>query len=137
MANTDVTLARDIMSTALITLKVGDTVEEALKVLIQNKITGLPVVNGSGKMVGVLSELDLIRQISRFKTPKAEVFQEVIEFTANPEGVQETAPLEEIVEKLVGAKFRRLPVVNKSGKLVGIITRRDLMRLYFYRAKLT
>jgi CBS domain-containing protein len=131
----DTTTAQDIMSTKLVTLKVGDTVEDALKALINRKITGLPVVDQKGRMVGVLSDLDLIRQLSGGE--KTQAFHAPIQFTKEAFSLPPTAPLETIVKHLLASKFRRIPIVDKKRKLVGIVTRRDLMRLYFYRAKLT
>lgn len=133
----DTTFAKDIMSTELITLREDDNLEDALKALINHRITGLPVVNSKGEMVGVLSEYDLIRQISRHEKLNPKVFLEKIEFSKNPQSISVETPLGEIVKQFLDAKFRRVPVLDQNKKLVGIITRRDLMRLYFYRAKLS
>jgi CBS domain-containing protein len=51
--------------------------------------------------------------------------------------VNEKTSLEEIMALFVASRFRRLPVVNSDGKLVGIVTRRDLMKLFYYRMTLT
>lgn len=131
------TTAQDIMSTELITIRESDTVEEALKGLINNRITGLPVVDDMGKMVGILSEYDLIKQISKTPKANADVFQEKIEFSRSTSGFTLNTPLSEIVKQFLDSKFRRVPVLDPSKKLVGIITRRDLMRVFYYRAKLT
>jgi CBS domain-containing protein len=131
------TLARDIMSTDLITLKESDTLEEALKALLNHRITGLLVVDAKGKLLGVLSEFDVIQQLARHKKLKPEVFREKIQYSKNPETVPESATLTEIMDRFLNAKFRRVPVLAKDKKLVRIITRRDLMRIFFYRAKLS
>jgi CBS domain-containing protein len=133
----DNTVARDIMSTDLITIRENETLEDALKSLINHKVTGLPVVDAKGRMIGVVSEYDLIRQLSRHKKLKPGIFQEKIEYSKKPFGILPSLPLDKVVRHFVESKFRRLPVVDKDGMLVGIITRRDLMRIYFYRAKLS
>lgn len=132
----ETTTARDIMSTELITLRENATLEEAVKVLINNRITGLPVVDGAGKMIGVLSEYDIIRQVGEATEPPPGVFQDRIEFSKNPVSLPPDAPIETIIDHFVQASFRRIPIVDSNGCLIGIITRRDLMKLFFYRAKL-
>jgi CBS domain-containing protein len=131
------TQAKDIMTTNLITLTERATVEEALKILINARVTGVPVVNHkSGKMVGVLSEFDIIKHIGKKKTLKRAFFREPIKFSKKPKFIHTDTPLAEIIGLFVENKYRRLPVVDTAEKLVGVITRRDLMRILFYRAKL-
>jgi CBS domain-containing protein len=65
------------------------------------------------------------------------IFREPITFTRKVEAVDEKMPLPKIMDIFVKSRFRRLPVVSKNGKLIGIITRRDLMKLFFYQAALT
>lgn len=133
----DNSLARDVMSTAVSTLKADATLEIALKALVNKKVTGMPVVDANKKMIGMLSEYDILKQIAKQKKMNAEVFQQVIEYASNVQTISDDTPLHEIVHLFVNAKFRRLPVVNEKNELVGIITRRDLMKVYYYRATLT
>lgn len=131
------TTAKEIMSTELIHATEDMTLEEALKVLVNHRITGLPVVDRQGRMKGVLSEYDILTQISRAKRMKADTFQQKITFSKKVDAIRETTPLKRIVKEFIDTKYRRLPVVDKKGKLVGIITRRDLMRVFYYRARLS
>ena len=128
--------AKDIMTSELLTVKPETTIEEALRMLVNNRVTGLPVISGTGKMVGVVSEYDLLVQIAKSKKSAGAIFQQKIHFSKKVKTVRETATLSQIAPLFVKFKFRRLPVVDKAGKLVGIITRRDMMRIYYYRAKL-
>jgi len=112
------------------------TIEEALKVLINHKVTGLPVVDSKGKMKGVISEYDILTQISGSTKKHAEIFQEQITYSKKIDSITEDTPLSKIVSEFIDTKYRRLPVVDDNGNLVGIITRRDLMRVYYYRARL-
>jgi CBS domain-containing protein len=129
------TTARDIMSSKLIVAKEGMNVEDALKLLVNNRITGLPVVNGKGQMVGILSEYDIIARVGKGKTLDAESFRGEIPFTKVVEAVNEDTTLETILERFISAKCRRLPVLDKDGRLIGIISRRDVMKVLYYRAK--
>lgn len=129
------TTARDIMSSKLIVAREGMNVEDALKLLVNNKITGLPVVNGQGQMVGILSEYDIIVRVGKAKRIDPESFRGEIPYTKQVEAVNEDTPLEAILERFISAKCRRLPVLDGSGRLVGIISRRDVMKVLYYRAK--
>jgi CBS domain-containing protein len=131
------TTAQDIMATELITLTEEDTLEDALKSLINNRITGLPVLDKELKMIGILSEFDILKQVAKHKVLKPEIFQEKIEFSHAPFGIPPTTPLNDVVKHFINEKYRRIAVLDKDQKLVGIITRRDLMRVFYYRAKLS
>ncbi len=131
------TTARNIMSTEILCAVEGMTIEQLLKIIINNRITGLPVVNRKGEFIGVVSEFDIMMQIVNRGKISSEVFQYKFEYSKKVDCIQETMKLKDITKQFVKTKFRRLPVVNNKGKLVGIISRRDLMRTYYYRARLT
>ncbi len=130
------TFARDIMSTQLIKITEGSTLEDAIRLLVNHQLTGLPVVDSNDKFVGILSEFDIIKQIHKKKKLPSEVFREAITFSRKIVHVRESTPLSKIIETLVTSCYRRLPVITRSGCLVGIISRRDIMRVLFYRSKL-
>ena len=96
----------------------------------------MPVVDEEGKMIGVISEFDILKQIFNGESQRPTRFKDSIRFSKNSKSILDTTPLEEIIGSFVDYKFRRLPVVNKEGRLLGIITRRDLMRVLYYRAQL-
>ncbi len=129
-------MAQDIMSTELITLRESDNLEVALKTLINHRITGVPVVNAEGNLLGVLSDYDIIRQLYKHKSLDEKIFSEKIEFTLHAHTISKTTPLSQIIHQILDSKFRRLPVVDEQNRLIGIITRRDLIKVFFYRAKL-
>jgi CBS domain-containing protein len=131
------TLARDIMSSKLIVAHEGMNVEEALKLLVNNKITGLPVVNRQGQMIGILSEYDIIARVGKLKKLDAQSFQGDLPYTKQVEAVKEDTSLEDILDRFISLKCRRLPVLDAKGHLVGIISRRDVMKVLYYRAKVT
>jgi CBS-domain-containing membrane protein len=130
------TTAGDIMSTELLTIQENSSIGDAVKFLINHRITGMPVINKKGKMVGVVSEFDILQQIHKARSLRPEAFLDPIQFSRNVDSVATTAPLEEVINRFIDSKYRRLPVTDKSGKLKGIITRRDLMRVFYYRAAL-
>lgn len=129
------TTAKEIMSDKLIVARDGMTVEEAIKLLVNNKVTGLPVVDDKGHMVGVLSEYDIIADVGTEKSIDNSLFKKNICYTKDIIAVNENTPLTEIMDRFIKLKCRRLPVIDGDKRLVGIISRRDIMRLLYYRAK--
>lgn len=124
------------MSSKLIVAKEGMNIEDAVKLLVNNKVTGLPVVDAAGKMVGILSEYDIIARVGREKELNAALFKAGIPYSTKVESVHEDTPLPEILTRFIELKCRRLPVLDKGERLVGIISRRDVMKVLYYRAKL-
>lgn len=129
------TTAKDIMSSRLIVAHEGMNIEDALKLLVNNKITGLPVVDAAGKIIGILSEYDIIARVGTEKNISAAIFQENFTYSKNVESVQEDTSLTDILERFIQLKCRRLPVLDANKCLVGIISRRDVMKVLYYRAK--
>ena len=123
------------MSSKLIVAKEGMNLEDAVKLLVNNRITGLPVVNEQGRMVGILSEYDIIAHVGKEKKLEPSLFKNSIAYTKTVECVTEDTPLQDILDRFIQLKCRRLPVLDQSQKLVGIISRRDVMRVLYYRAK--
>lgn len=130
------TTAQDIMSTELLTVQEGASLEEALKILLNNKITGLPVVNKTNELVGVVSEYDIMLQISQAASVEKADISVPFNFSASVECISAHTSLEEIMDIFLTKKYRRVLVQDDKKKLTGIITRRDLMKLFYYRARL-
>ena len=111
------------------TVKQDATVSEAAQVIIENRVSGVVVVDDEGQLVGVLSELDCLQAIvsSAYNgnTPGAEKVREVM-----TKGVAVNSPGEDIVTvaaDMLKHKHRRRPIVE-NGKLVGQISCRQLLR---------
>jgi CBS domain-containing protein len=131
------TTAQEIMSRELLTVREGASIEDALKLLINNRITGLPVVNEANEMVGVVSEYDIMQQVSEAVETMKEVMDQPFRFTRGAHSVQTNTELKEILHHFLDLKYRRLPVLDSNQRLVGIISRRDIIKLFYYRARLT
>lgn len=119
------TQAKDIMTTSLVTIGPDSTVHRAVNLLANHDITGIPVVDKENKVLGILSEKDVLclmredegiadRPVSEFMTTPAITFD-----------VSEN--VNDICECLATYHFRRVPV-TENGKLVGIVSRRDILR---------
>ncbi|KAG5238888.1 CBS domain-containing protein [Salix suchowensis] len=133
--------------------KANTTVDDAMEALVEKRITGFPVIDDDWKLVGVVSDYDLLVLgfISGSCQNDTDLFPDVDSswktfnelqklliknngkvvgdlMTPNPLVVYETTNLEDAVRLLLETKYRRLPVVDNDGKLVGIVTRGDIVR---------
>ena len=140
-------LARDIMHQAVISIPQTATVHDAVRLMVARRISGLVVVDQHGKLVGMLTESDLLRRAEIGTEPhhsklvaclrgpgrEAEDYlrthaQLVSDLMHSPvTAVSPDATLDEIVGAMEKHKVRRVPVVEK-GVPVGIISRADLLR---------
>lgn len=107
-----------------ITLPVNATIGDAIRLMRENRIGGIPIVDKNQKLVGILTNRDL-RFEDNFKRKVHEVMTKENLITA-PEGT-DLKKAEIIFRK---HRIEKLPVVNKSGKLIGLITYRDILQLY-------
>lgn len=143
-------LAREIMSREVISISPEEKVDEAARILVENKISGLPVVDANNHVVGIITEKDLIIRASELKVPFYVTLFDSIIFLENPIRfnndvkkyiatqvkdamtrkvfvVEEDTPVSEIVEIMQKRAINRVPVV-RNDKLVGIITRNDILK---------
>ncbi|MBI1344097.1 MAG: IMP dehydrogenase [Terrimonas sp.] len=106
-----------------ITLQPTQSIADALRLMKENKIGGIPIVDKDGKLVGILTNRDL-----RFEVDPKKKVSEVMtkeNLIIAPEGT-DLKKAEKILQK---HKIEKLPVVSKSGKLIGLITYRDILQL--------
>jgi IMP dehydrogenase len=106
-----------------ITLEVNATIGDALNLMKENKIGGIPIVDKGNKLVGILTNRDL-----RFETDRKRKVSEVMtkeNLIIAPEGT-DLRKAEKILRQY---KIEKLPVVSKQGKLIGLITYRDILQL--------
>src|SRR5688572_14543848 len=109
-----------------ITLHEDATIGDALKLMRENKIGGIPILDKQEKLAGILTNRDL-----RFEEDRKRKISEVMtkeNLITAPEGT-DLKKAEKILRKY---KIEKLPVVNKSGKLIGLITYRDILQLYSF-----
>jgi len=117
--------AKDIMKENVVSVSRDTPVEEALELLLAHEISGVPVVKGDMTMVGIVTEKDLLGLLFG---PQGVKEKTVEEFMTQPAvHFEENESLEEICECLDKVTFRRVPV-TKEGKVVGIISRPDIIR---------
>jgi IMP dehydrogenase len=106
-----------------ITLNEDAVVSQALRIMGENKIGGIPIVNKAGKLIGILTNRDL-RFEKNLKRKVTEIMT-VENLRTAPKGT-DLKQAEKILEKF---KIEKLPVVDNAGKLVGLITYKDILKV--------
>ena len=101
-------------------------VSDVALAIISGEVSGIPVIDGNKKVVGVVTEFDIIRAIKKGMNIKDITTEEIM--TKNPITVNEDTNINDIIDILETRHFIRVPVVDKNGKLVGIVSRRDILK---------
>lgn len=114
------------MTTDVIIVQEDTTIYDAMKILRDNNITGMPVVTDDMRVIGIVSEKDLIKlmYITNHPRPlvKEVMTKEVVSFDEKDDFV-------EVAECLINNNFRRVPILS-GNKLIGIITRNDVIKCF-------
>ena len=103
-------------------------VVEAMTMLLETKVSGAPVVDDSGKLLGVLSEVDLLKVVEQDSYYDEGVGLAGDYMHAPAETVSDTMDIYALTELFLKDRRRRYPVVDEDGQLVGQISRRDVLR---------
>lgn len=113
-----------IMTTDLVTVRADASIEEAIETLLNQQISGLPVTDDDGRLVGVITEFALLAVTydNRVKnhTVSQHMTREVIAVDIND-------PISRIADLCIVHRVRRVPVLL-DGRLIGVIARRDVLR---------
>lgn len=143
-------LVKEIMTPKPITVEVDMEIFKAAKILLDSRINGLPVVDDTGKLVGILCQSDIIAQQKKLPVPSLFSFldgyinlssmkgleKEVRKIAAtavsdamtpNPVTVGPESSIETVAALMVDHNFHTLPVVEK-GQLVGVVGKEDILR---------
>lgn len=117
---------KDVMTKNVFYTKQNTPIYEALNMLVKHKISGLPVVSDSMRVLGILSEKDVLRILFDEKLDIKSVVEdymsrEVICFTEEDSAI-------DICKFFMKSHIRRVPIV-RDGKLVGVVSRRDIVNL--------
>jgi CBS-domain-containing membrane protein len=141
---------KDIMTTEVITVTPDTEVVEATKLLLENHINGLPVIDETGKLLGILCQSDLIAQQKKLPIPSYFTFLDGLiatssmkdiekqvqkiaaatvaqAMTPKPVWVTSDTAIEVVAALMVDKNFHTIPVVDE-GKLVGVVGKEDLLK---------
>lgn len=140
---------KEIMAKDVVSIKPDNNAKEALTLLFKMQISGLPVIDTQGRLVGMFTEKDIltailpsyIEKVGRFvyeENPKSikKKFEGLVNLTVSQlmrkdvVTVDENASLCEVAHLILTQKVRRIPVLNKEKRVVGIIVREDIVKAY-------
>lgn len=139
------------MTTAVITVNPDDEVEKVARLLLEHHISGLPVVDEEGQLVGIITEGDLVFQEKKIRAPLYTVILGGVIYLEKPQHfidelkrtitrkvgelmstklhtVGPDASVEDIATIMVERNINRVPVVDEDNKLIGIVSRQDIIR---------
>lgn len=139
--------AADVMTRRVLTVTRDTPLEDAVRLMLQQRISGLPVLDEAGALAGILTEGDLLRRVETGTVKKRPHWLELLlppgrlaaeyvhthshkvedVMTAKVVAVAPDTPLETIVDTMKRARVKRVPVVE-NGLLVGIVSRADLLQ---------
>ena len=148
---------KDIMTREVITVSPETEIVQATKLLLENRINGVPVTDETGKLVGILCQSDLIAQQRKLPIPsfftllnglipltsKKQIEKQVRKIAAitvaqamtpNPVTVHSDMNIEEVAALMVDRSFHTIPVVDE-GELVGIVGKEDMLRTLMPRSE--
>ncbi len=149
--------AKDIMTVEVKTVSPETEIAQAARLLLSERINGVPVVNKTGELVGILCQSDLIAQQKSIPIPSLftlldgyipltrlnRLYKEVEKIAAtkvdnamtrNPITVTSDTDIEKIAALMVGKNYHTLPVID-GGKLVGIVGKEDVLRTLLAEAE--
>ena len=142
----------EIMTADPVTVSPQTSLQEAIQILAEKEISGLPVVDEKGQLVGVISETDLTWQATGVDTPPYVMFLDSVIYLQNPlkhneevhkalgqtvgeamsdspTTIKGSDQVREAAKIMHDKKVRRLPVVDDDSKLIGMITQGDVIKM--------
>lgn len=143
--------AQDIMTKNVVTVTLETSVRDLARALLNNNISGVPVLDNDGRLCGIATESDLIFQNKRLHLPPFITILDSFLFLDNPEKMEQElkkiagatvldiytedvvsiepgTPLDEIATIMTEKKMHTLPVLSENGEMVGIVGKKDIIR---------
>jgi CBS domain-containing protein len=137
---------KDVMTKSVITVAPRTSLKDVARLLVARRVSGVPVVDDDGSVLGVVSEgdilvkergrpgrgslLDHLLEVNGRETMKHDARDAADAMTAPPVTIRPDRPVAEAASLMLDRCVNRLPVVDPHGKLVGIVTRADLVRAF-------
>ena len=143
--------ATDIMTKNVVSVTLDTSIKDLAGILINNNISGVPVLDKGSSLCGIVTESDLIFQNKRLQLPPVITILDSFLFLDNPDRMEQElkkiagatvrdiyteeivsigpdTPLDEIATIMTEKKIHTLPVLSKDGEMVGIVGKKDIIR---------
>ena len=120
--------AKDVMTREVVSVTTDVAVGDVAERLLRHQLSGLPVVDEQGRLVGIVSEYDLLKMVYNLEETRDTIDRHM---TKRVKTVDVDAPLTDVADVFLSSGIRRMPVVDAEGTLVGIVARRDLIQAIF------
>jgi CBS domain-containing protein len=123
-------LVRDYMAKQLVTFRPDQSIIEVVNTLLENKISGAPVINDRNELVGVISEGDCLKDVASGKYHNMLLLHGKVadHMAKNVKHISPDVSVFEATNMFLEMKIRRFPVLDDNGNLVGQISQRDVLR---------
>lgn len=144
--------AQDIMTTPVITVTLSTDIKELARLLASKRISGVPVVDDNGLLLGIVTETDLLFTEKPLHIPTFVTLLDAVVFFENPFKMDKdlrkltastvadlytqdcltvvaATPIEDIAELMISKKVNLLPVIDEARKVIGIVSRTDMLSL--------
>lgn len=119
--------AEQYMSSDLVTFSPEMDLHRAIRLLLKHRISGAPVIDGQGRLVGILTKKDCLK-IAFSASYHQEWGGRVADYmSTDVQTVDARSDVVEVAELFLNSRFRRFPVM-RNGRLVGVISRHDVLR---------
>lgn len=117
------------MATDLITFKPDQDISEVIETMIKNEISGAPVLNENGELIGIITEKDCLKTLIDVAYHNQPLSKGKVKdyMSSNPRTVSVDSDVLDVADAFLNSHFRRFPVV-KDGKLIGQVSRRDILK---------
>jgi CBS domain-containing protein len=116
----------DIMTTNLVAAREGTTAREVGTKLLIGNFNGLPVIDSSIKVIGIVTALDILRAIRQGKN--LDSIRAIDIMTRNPVVVKQDTEINEVIELILQKHIILVPVINDQQRLIGVVSRHDVLR---------
>ena len=133
-----------VMTQTIVTVTPETSFKDAVRLLRRRRVSGLPVVDAKGNLVGIVSEADLLNKVEkrdpdaylvesrphRLDRARSAALDVASAMTRDVTTVRPDFPVALAAREMHTRGFKRLPVVDEKGKLVGIVSRGDLLKVF-------
>ena len=119
--------ARSIMTENVVTIRPESSIQDAIEMLLMQRISGLPVADDEGQLIGIITEYALLAIAYDENVRNETVSQHM---TIDVYTIEPDAPINKVADLCIMHRVRRIPVVQ-DGRILGLISRRDVLKALY------